>query len=252
MTSVLAATGAAGALAWVYLLFFRGRFWRAEARLPAGGPPQVWPAVAVVVPARNEAATVARGVTSLVAQDYHGDWRVILADDASDDGTADLARAAVDGSSRLVTVAVPPLAPGWTGKPWALAAGIERAAQLMPDATYVLLTDADVVLDAGELGRLVTAAEAATLDIVSLMVRLNCDSPWERLLIPAFVFFFQKLYPFSSSRNSIRSLGSTTRPAAPPRRRAAAFWCAAARSTGPAASPPSATGSSTTARSPPC
>lgn len=192
----LSALAAVSMAAWIYLLLFRGRFWRAEARLPAASPPQSWPAVAVVVPARNEAATIAKAVASLVAQDYRGRWCVVLADDSSDDGTAGLARAAAGAPDRLVTLAVPALPPGWAGKPWALAAGLERAAEVDPEATYALLTDADVALDPGELRRLVAAAEATDLDMVSLMVRLHCGSAWERLLIPAFVFFFQKLYPF--------------------------------------------------------
>ena len=192
----LSALAAASLAAWLYLLLFRGRFWRADVRLPSAPAPRAWPGVAVVIPARNEAATIAKAVAALVAQDYRGRWCVVLADDSSGDGTADLARSAAGAPDRLVTVAVPPLAPGWAGKPWALAAGLERAAEIDPEATYALLTDADVALDPGELGRLVAAAEVASLDMVSLMVRLHCGSAWERLLIPAFVFFFQKLYPF--------------------------------------------------------
>ncbi len=128
----LSALAAASVAAWMYLLFFRGRFWLADRRLAPAGPPQAWPAVVVVVPARNEAATIAPAITSLIEQDYQGEWRIVLADDASHDGTADVGGAVDGAADRLVSVAVPPLAPGWTGKPWALAAGLERAAEVVP------------------------------------------------------------------------------------------------------------------------
>ena len=99
---VLVGVAAASVTAWAYLLFFRGRFWRADQRLPAALAPRSWPAVAVVVPARDEAATIVPAVAALTAQDYRGEWRIILADDASQDGTAELARAASGGSPRLV------------------------------------------------------------------------------------------------------------------------------------------------------
>ncbi len=193
----LAAAALVGLAAWLYLVLFRGGFWRADQRLDARAPaPAAWPAVAAVIPARDEAAHVGSAVGALLAQDYAGPLRVVVVDDASTDGTADAARSAAPGDRRLDVIAGRPLAAGWTGKLWAVAQGLDHAGSVLPDARYVLLADADVALAPGELARLVATAEGEGLDLVSLMVRLNCTTPWERLLIPAFVFFFQKLYPF--------------------------------------------------------
>jgi hopene-associated glycosyltransferase HpnB len=178
------------ALAWMILLAARGGFWRMRpAALPSGAPPR---RVAAIVPARNEAAGVERAVASLAGQQFAGDFRIFLVDDASTDGTADLARHAAP-SDKLSVAPAPPLAPGWTGKLWAMAEGVRAAAPLQPD--YYWLTDADIVQSPGALDRLVRHAETGGYDLVSFMVKLRCESPAERLLIPAFVFFFLKLYP---------------------------------------------------------
>jgi hopene-associated glycosyltransferase HpnB len=188
---------AAAALAiWVYLLFFRGGFWWAPFRpsAPAGTP--ALRTVAVVVPARDEAATIGRVVTSLLAQDYRGDFRIIVVDDESSDDTADRARAAAamaGAAARLTIIGGSPTPRGWTGKLWAMRQGVEAARPSRVD--YLLLTDADIVHGPCNLRELVWRAESENCDLVSLMVRLHCRSVWERLLIPAFVFFFFKLYP---------------------------------------------------------
>lgn len=189
--------------AWLGQAFARAGFWRADQRLPAAPPSLAhWPEVVAVIPARNEAATIGRAVASLLSQDYPGKLTVVLVDDRSEDGTANHARAAAadprfgGAEGRLLIVPGTPLPQGWTGKMWAVEQGVRRAAELAPNAPYLLLTDADVQHDSHELRRLVAKAESGRLDLVSLMVLLNCRSPWERLLIPAFVFFFQMLYPF--------------------------------------------------------
>ena len=182
---------------WLGLLFSRAGFWRADQWLDADGTtPDPWPSVVAVVPARDEAPTVGRAVASLLAQDYPGPFSVVVVDDASRDGTADVARAAADGDGRLCVVAAKPLAEGWVGKIWAMRQGLEAAFGGMPDAAFVLFTDADIEHQPAILRRLVAKAEGERLDLVSLMALLRCRSAWERLLVPAFVFFFQKLYPF--------------------------------------------------------
>ncbi len=187
-------------LIWLGLLWLWGSFWRADQRLDEETPaPGAWPAVVAVVPARNEAAVIGRSVTSLLGQDYPGRLRVVVVDDSSDDETravAERAASAAGGEGRLVVIRAEPAAPGWTGKLWALAQGVEKAPALGPEADFFLFTDADVAHDAANLRHLVAKACAEGLDLVSLMVRLNCESQWERLLVPAFVFFFQMLYPF--------------------------------------------------------
>ncbi len=200
MTPILTVIAAIALAAWIYLLAFRGLFWLARETDDADAPPQptAWPAVVAVVPARNEADVVARSVGSLLAQDYPGDFQVILMDDASDDGTADAARAAAQSlgrAERLRVITGAPLPAGWTGKLWAVSQGVAQAEQRAP--AYLLLTDADIAHTPDNLRALVARAESGRLVLVSLMAKL-CVETWpERLMIPAFVFFFDMLYPFA-------------------------------------------------------
>jgi hopene-associated glycosyltransferase HpnB len=187
---------------WLYLLAFRGGFWLARERdvttaLPLSSGLEAWPPVVAIVPARDEAAFVGHAIKSLLSQDYPGPFRVILVDDQSGDGTADVARAAataLNGTSRLDIVEGTSLPRGWAGKLWALRQGIDRASRA-PE--YLLLTDADIVHAPDNLRLLVAKAREGRLVAVSLMARLRCDSFAERALIPAFVFFFAMLFPFA-------------------------------------------------------
>ena len=179
--------------AWAVLLFGRGGFWRIESP-PAPPAPAEWPEVVAVIPARDEADGIAATIRSLLTQDYPGRLTVIVVDDSSSDGTADIARAA--GSDRLTVLTGDELPRGWTGKVWAMEQGVRLAAEIAPDAAYVLFTDADIAHAPNQLAALVARAEADGLDLASVMVRLNCASLPERALIPAFVFFFRMLYPF--------------------------------------------------------
>ncbi len=184
---------------WLYLLLGRHGFWRARPRLDDERPaaPRAWPAVVAVVPARNEAETVETTLRSLLGQDYRGKLTIILVDDHSQDGTRTIAeRLAVGAAGRLEVIAAPALPRGWSGKLWAVANGIRHAERRAPTPPYLLLTDADIAHAPDNLGRLIAKAQAERLDLVSVMVRLHCAHFWERLLIPPFVFFFQKLYPF--------------------------------------------------------
>ncbi len=191
--------GTASLFAWLYLISLHGGFWRADQRLEDQEPAvETWPGVVAVVPARNEADVIERSIGSLLAQDYPGPFAVVLVDDHSDDSTAEKATALAEihsQGSRLTVGQATTLPPGWTGKMWAVRTGVEAATRLAPLAEYLLLTDADVVHSTGNLRRLVAKAQTERLDLVSLMVKLHCQSVWERLLIPAFVYFFQKLYP---------------------------------------------------------
>ena len=189
---------ASSILVWVGMLFFRGGYWRARERLCGVVTDRLrWPAVAAIIPARNEAQTVFPTIEALLRQDYPGPFSISLVDDGSEDGTGELARSASDGSRPLRIISGTELAPGWTGKLWALSQGLDDARSTQPDTTYFLLTDADIVFEPDLLRRLVAKAEDEELDLVSLMAMLHCRGFWERLLIPAFVFFFQMVYPFS-------------------------------------------------------
>ncbi|WP_189036169.1 glycosyltransferase [Streptomyces daqingensis] len=196
--SVLTWTAAASLAAWLWLLAGQGLFWRTDIRLPPGGEPDWWPSVAVLVPARDEAAVLPSSLPTLLAQDYPGHAEIILVDDGSTDGTGDLAlrlaRAQPDGLPLSVHRPGDPEA-GWTGKLWALRHGMSVARE-RTDAEFLLLTDADIAHDPDSLRSLVRAALGARLDLVSQMARLRADSGWERLIVPAFVYFFAQLYPF--------------------------------------------------------
>jgi hopene-associated glycosyltransferase HpnB len=199
--TALSAIGFAALAAWLYLVLGHGGFWRCRERLPENPPaPARWPKVAAVLPARDEAATVKTVLEGLIAQDYPGPLAIFLVDDGSGDGTGEIARAvaAVAPANRPITVVDGrPLPAGWTGKLWALAQGVEAAEACQPGPDFLLFTDADIAHGPRQLRRLVAQAEASQADLVSLMAKLVCASLWERLLIPAFVYFFQKLYPFA-------------------------------------------------------
>lgn len=190
---------AAALLAWLWLLLFRAGFWRV--RFPAGCPaPPQWPQVAAIVPARDEAEVIETSLASLLLQDYPGPFHVILVDDHSADGTAGIAadtarRLGLQG--RLTIIAARDLPPGWTGKVWAQAEGVRAQKRQCRQACYLLFTDADIAHDRASLRQLVARAQANGDVLVSEMVRLRCASLPERTLMPAFVFFFAMLYPFS-------------------------------------------------------
>lgn len=179
--------------AWLYLALGHGGFWRTGSGPPAGDDaagPADWPGVVAVVPARDEADVLPGTLPTLLAQDYPGDFRVIVVDDGSTDGTADAAARLGDGRLRVVEARDRP--GGWAGKVWAMAEGVRAAGE--PE--FLLFTDADIAYAPGTVTRLVRAAEAEGRDLVSRMATLNTRTRWERLLVPAFVYFFAQLYPF--------------------------------------------------------
>ena len=210
LLSALAVAGATALAAWLACLTDPARAWSfrpiAEAA-PPPPPPIRWPSVRIVVPARDESAVLPATLPALLAQEYPGEWAVVLVDDRSADGTAEVARALAAAAG--VTAATPratatwagpapleivtgaPLPAGWAGKVWALAQGVEAAGA----CDYLLLTDADIRHAPGSLARLVAESEADGLALNSRMARLRCESAAERLLVPPFVLFFNLLYP---------------------------------------------------------
>jgi hopene-associated glycosyltransferase HpnB len=181
---------------WIYLLVARGHFWRVREDNIAPKQLENWPRVVAVVPARNEAATISQALSSLLKQDYPGEFSIIVVDDHSEEGTAALAQQAANetGASQRVKIHVAsPLPPGWTGKLWALNEGIQLAASQSPE--FLWFTDADIEHAPDTLRRLVFRAERDSLDLASLMVLLQAKTIPERLLIPPFLYFFLMLYP---------------------------------------------------------
>jgi hopene-associated glycosyltransferase HpnB len=194
--SAIVWTAVGSLVAWLWLLLGQGFFWRTDVRLPPRREPDVWPSVCVVVPARDEAAVLPTSLPSLLAQDYPGRAEVFLVDDGSSDGTGNLAQELARRHGGLpLTVTSPGEPPaGWTGKLWAVRHGIGLARARGPE--YLLLTDADIAHGPDSLRRLVAAAGTGGFDVVSQMARLRVESLWERLVVPAFVYFFAQLYPF--------------------------------------------------------
>lgn len=197
------ALAAAALVVWLVLVFARGGFWRARQRdalWPRDPDPLAWPEVVAIIPARNEAADVGRCVGSLLRQAYAGRFSIVLVDDESDDGTAGVARAAALAAGRPERLAVlegAPRPPGWSGKVWAMNQGLEAVGRRESPPSRLLFCDADIEFAPDALETLVRRAEAGGFALVSLMARLRCESLAERALIPAFVFFFQMLYPFA-------------------------------------------------------
>ncbi len=194
---------------WAYLLIGRGRFWlcgerddsaasASEVRL--GDAPESWPSVVAIIPARDEAEMIAHSVASLLRQDYKGPFSVVVVDDQSADGTGAAASAAATAAGapdRLRVVAGTGVAPGWTGKLWAMRQGLSTIEAGAAAPEFILFTDADIAYAPHVLARLVTIARANNSVLTSLMVKLRCESLAERWMVPAFVFFFQMLYPFA-------------------------------------------------------
>lgn len=174
-------------MVWVYLVLAHGRFWVSAPELPPAAPSEA-PDVDIIIPARDEVETIGPVIASLLAQDYTGRFRIILVDDNSTDGTA----AAAGTAANLVVMSGQPKPAGWSGKLWALSQGITASA-----APVLLFADADIVHDPRHLASLVARLQQPRVDMVSEMVRLNCASLAERALVPAFVYFFQMLYPFA-------------------------------------------------------
>jgi hopene-associated glycosyltransferase HpnB len=216
----LAIACAVSAAAWIYLVAAHGGFWRTGQRLPLRRPAATtaghdqWPAVVAVVPARNEADSLPATLPALLAQDYPGEFRVFLVDDGSDDGTGGVAaelgeKAARDGSAPLTVVSGRPRPDGWAGKVWAMSQGLAAATvgtgqamgAVAAGPAYVLFTDADSAWAPTALRDLVRAAEDDDRALVSQMALLRAETAWERVIVPAFVYFFAQLYPFKKVNN---------------------------------------------------
>jgi hopene-associated glycosyltransferase HpnB len=196
------------AVAWLGLLVGRHGFWRCDQTLDEERP-LIAPDVVAIVPARDEAALIEASVGSLLGQDYAGRLDVVVVDDGSRDDTAARARALpVPAGHGLHVRAAPPPPAGWSGKVAAQRAGLELAAQERLDARWLWLTDADIVHAPDALSRLVATAERREVALVSVMADLSVASAVERWLVPAFVYFFQLLYPFRAVNDPRRPVAA--------------------------------------------
>lgn len=196
MPSILTLIAAIPLAIWLYLFFARGNFWQLQEDTSEPKPPTRWPSIVAIVPARNEAETISRSVSSLAGQNYPGEFSIIVVDDHSSDGTADLARKTAQDSQAAGRLTVHPAAglpPGWTGKVWAMNEGVAAAKERMPK--YFWFVDADITHEPDTLRRLVSRAENHSLHLISLMALLQVKTLPERLLIPPFLYFFLMLYP---------------------------------------------------------
>lgn len=191
---VLTAISALILAMWIGLAATRLPPFRSPPRLAPRGAPDAWPEVVAVIPARNEEATIGAVLSAHGASDYRGVFSVVVVNDHSTDETVARALSAATGNVEVIDA--PSLPAGWTGKLWAVNSGLERAKAMAPGAKYVLLTDADIVLAPATLSALVAQAEETDTGLASLMARLDARGVWGELLVPAFVYFFQKLYPF--------------------------------------------------------
>ncbi len=185
---------------WLGLAFLWHGFWRVDQRLSlVPRPLEIYPDIAIVVPARNEQETIRASVSKLLGQDYPGRFSVTVANDDSTDNTQQILNDLKSTSKNLSVVETGQLPEGWAGKMWALHQAISQAEKHQPD--YYWLTDADIAHQPGVLASLVSHAETGNLALVSQMVRLRCTTFWEKLLVPAFIFYFTLIYPFRAINN---------------------------------------------------
>jgi hopene-associated glycosyltransferase HpnB len=196
---------------WLYLLCARGGYWWSRCGEAVAMPQGAWPDICVIVPARNEADILPVTLPSLLANDYPGQLHVVLVDDRSEDATASVAKSIAQQNNvqeRLTVLGSRALPTGWKGKVWAMQTGLEHISTLPQKPCYVLFTDADIAYESGALTQLVKRAQSGGYTLTSLMVKLRCKSLAERFLIPAFVYFFQMLYPFSWVNDAKRTMAA--------------------------------------------
>jgi hopene-associated glycosyltransferase HpnB len=194
---------------WIYLILFRGNFWLCNQYLE-DLPLDSKPSVTIIIPARNEAENISICIESLLNQDYQGIFKIVLIDDQSEDNTAEIAqKIAIENKkeNQLIIIKGESLPSGWSGKLWAMSQGIFWGKKHFK-TDYFLFTDGDIKHSENNLTQLLAKAEKNNLDLVSLMVKLRCESFWEKLLIPAFIFFFQKLYPFPLVNNASKKIAA--------------------------------------------
>ncbi|MGD1934384.1 MAG: glycosyltransferase [Candidatus Phaeomarinobacter sp.] len=210
MTLELSALSLLALAAWVYLTWARAGFWKADIWLEPEpvGVASTRSSVAVVIPARDEAETIGATLSSLTAQNFSGSLHIFVVDDQSHDGTGDIARSAATDAIEVDVIDGKDLPTGWSGKVWAMSQGVAAASKLTPAPDYLLLTDADIEYAPGVLTKMVSKADTHSLTFVSLMARLDARGIWGKLLVPAFIYFFQLIYPFRKANTRYDALAA--------------------------------------------
>lgn len=206
-------------LIWLYLIFFWGRsffsnqpfFWSNKVFFQPSSKKMLkkrLKPVTVIIPARNEEKNITKTLSKLVRQD-DVKLKIIIVDDNSTDKTFSVARNFLNTNSfkSFKIIHGKKLPPNWSGKVWALKQGVELALKDKLEF-YILLLDADISLKKNVLRSLIQKIDKENLQMISLMAKLKCESFWEKLLIPSFIFFFQKLYPFNAVNQANSSLSA--------------------------------------------
>ena len=190
-----------GALIWLAIILLPWRPWDTREVLDsASSPPDAdLSDITVLIPARNEAHVIGATLSSLKTQGRG--LAIILVDDRSTDGTVAVAQAS--GMENLHIVSGESLPNHWSGKLWALEQGFRHV-----KTSLTLLLDADIKLEPGIVGVLRGSLEENSLHLISLMAQMRMTSFWERLLMPAFVYFFKMLYPFRLSNSSFNGVAA--------------------------------------------
>jgi len=183
---------------WLYLSLLHGNFWNPPSMKTKKKKKKIsqYPEITILIPARNEEKYVKDSLMSLLSQDYRGQYRVVVVDDSSSDTTLEIVKRIAKKNNKIHIVQGKILKKGWAGKVWAQYQGINFIKKNFPKSKYILFTDADIAHSSSNLRDLIIKAESDNIDLVSLVVLLKAKNFWEKILIPAFVFFFQKLYPF--------------------------------------------------------
>jgi len=193
---------------WLYLALFHGNFWNPPVIKIKKKKISLQPEITVVVPARNEERYISRALTSLVNQSYKGKYRVVAIDDSSTDETLRIMKEISKKDNKIHPIQGKNLKEGWAGKVWAQHQAMKLVEKKFSKSKYILFTDADILHSPNNLNNLVSKAESENLDLVSLMVLLRAKKIWEKILMPAFVFFFQKLYPFQWVNNPKKKIAA--------------------------------------------
>ena len=204
-------------VSWLYISLIHGRsfssdeglFWKNEIifeeKLNFNKPLVFTDSICVMIPARNEEKTILKTLNSIKNQNYEN-LQVLVIDDNSSDKTREIVNKFKKGYKNLKLLKGKQLPPGWVGKTWALKQAVDQANKKF--FNYYLFVDSDITFSKNLLKKVIYFSKSENFLMVSLMAKLNCNSFWEKMLIPSFIFFFQKLYPFNYVNDKKKNLAA--------------------------------------------